>query len=109
MYLPWSPVAVGLYVLVESAGVVPNIDIGATCRAAHKAVTAIIKDAQAADIDSCIRQQRDAREILIKGWAKFPAADRARCINPHHYMPSYVEWLVCLENAQAVRDIRKQK
>ena len=54
MFFPPTAPIVGLYVLIEATGGVPSIDFAATCRAAHKAITAISKDAQAADILSLI-------------------------------------------------------
>jgi hypothetical protein len=103
MFLPSAPVVMGLYVLVESTGVVPTIDVATSCRAAQKAITAILKDAKMANVESCLTQEAEARKILVRDWASYAAADRTRCIKPASYMPSYVEWLTCLENAGAIR------
>jgi len=97
-----------LYVLVEATSPVPNIDVAKTCRAAEKAITDIFKDSTAANFESCMRAQREARDNLVKDWTTYSAPDRARCINPSDYMPSYVEWLSCLETAKAVQDIRRR-
>ena len=107
MFNPWSLAATGLIVLVEATGSVPTVDIAATCRAAEKAVRAIIKDSKAADFDSCMNQQAEARKILVKNWATYPAPDKARCVKTEHYLPSYAEWLSCLESAEYVRKLKR--
>jgi hypothetical protein len=105
MFHPWSLAFMGMVVLVEATGRVPTVDIAATCRAAEKAIQAISKDAKGADFDGCMNQQKEALGILTRDWSNYPAADRARCVNPGAYMPSYAEWLTCLENAEYVRKL----
>jgi hypothetical protein len=103
-----AAVATGLYVLVEATGAVPVIDVATSCRAMEKAVTAIITGPIGATFENCMKREDDARKTLIRDWSTYPAPDRGRCVNPAHYMPSYVEWLTCLENAKAVREIQKK-
>jgi hypothetical protein len=107
MFFPSSPVVIGLHALVAASGAVPTIDVAKTCRAAEKAIIEIMKEARAANFEGCMKQEMAARDSLLKGWAAFPAPDKARCVNPSRYMPSYVEWLSCLETAKAVRDISR--
>jgi hypothetical protein len=51
--------------------------------------------------------EKDAREQIVKNWSSYPAAARQRCVNTTGYMPSYVEWLTCLEMEKQVNDVRK--
>jgi hypothetical protein len=51
--------------------------------------------------------ENDARAQLDKNWASFPASDKGRCIHPGEYLPSYVEWLTCLELTRDVKAMRK--
>jgi hypothetical protein len=106
--IPWTPIVTGLYLLVQSGGAVPTIDVASTCRAAERTLMAMNIDAAAANFEGCMKQQMAARNSLVQQWSTFPAADRSRCVITARYMPSYVEWLTCLENAQAVRNIGRQ-
>jgi hypothetical protein len=54
-----------------------------------------------------VSDEQAARDQLQKDWASFPASDKARCIQPKEYLPSYVEWLTCLEMTRDVRAMRK--
>jgi hypothetical protein len=106
MPLALHPVTAGLFVLVASAGGVPTIDVKKTCQTSQQALTAIFGDQVANMYDSCLKQEEDARAQLQKDWAALPAADRALCAQPTGYMPSYVEWLTCVEMQREVRKIR---
>jgi hypothetical protein len=39
--------------------------------------------------------------------ARTGARDKARCVNAAIYLPSYVEWLTCIEGESTLRRIRK--
>jgi hypothetical protein len=105
MFIPPAPVAMGFYMLVESVRGMPAINVEATCRESEKAIASATGDVAGAGLDNCLRQERAARDQLNKDWAGFAAADKARCIQPASYMPSYIEWLTCLENAKAARNL----
>jgi hypothetical protein len=100
------PVTAGLFVLVASAGGVPTIDVKKTCQTSQQALTAIFGDQVPTLYDSCLKQEEDARAQLQKDWAALPAADRTLCAQPAVYMPSYVEWLTCVEMQREIRKIR---
>jgi len=53
-------------------------------------------------------QENAARAQIMKNWDTFALADRTLCINPTVYMPSYVEWLSCLETRRHLRTLPKQ-
>ena len=45
---------------------------------------------------------------MAKTWATFTPADKTNCVQPRSYMPSYVEWLTCMETQKDLRRIRAQ-
>jgi hypothetical protein len=93
--------------LAKDAGL-PKLDIETACHASEKAVAAILTVTN--DIfASCLSDEKEARDQLDKNWATYPAVDRVRCIQPKEYMPSYVEWLTCLEMDRDVKAMRKEK
>jgi hypothetical protein len=98
---------VGMCVLIATASAVPTVDIATTCRKSAKAVVAILGTETAVTYENCMRQELDGRQQLIKTWAKYPTPDRQHCVNTERYMPSYVEWLTCLEMNGDLREMRK--
>ena len=87
---------------------VPTADIATTCRTSVKALIAIFGTETAQNFESCMNSEKEAREQIVKNWQKFPAGARQRCVNTTGYMPSYVEWLTCLEMEQQVAETRKK-
>ena len=81
---------------------VPNIDVGPSCRAAAAGV------ANAPDVESCRRSELGAREILVKQWGSFPAADRTGCykLTTTGTPGTYSELLTCLEMRREARNLR---
>ena len=55
------------------------------------------------DLDVCLSSEQAAREQIVKDWATFSAADKTQCVQPSVYLPSYIEWLTCLEMETYVR------
>ena len=98
----------GLYAFAAVAQGLPTINIEASCRASTKAVFEAIGDKTVATFESCMEHESEARAQLMKNWNTFPPADRSLCVNPKVYMPSYAEWLTCLEMRQDLRKIPKQ-
>jgi len=93
--------------VVASAGIaaaqgVPTIDVGPSCRAAAKVSTAGMQQ----DYDSCVNSEKAAREVLVKQWSTFLAADRGSCfrLTTTGTPGTYTELLTCLEMK---RDARK--
>ena len=62
----------------------------------------------AATFERCMEHESEARAQLVKNWNTFPRADRSLCVNPKVYMPSYAEWITCLEMRQHLKKIPKQ-
>jgi hypothetical protein len=87
---------------------VPTVDIAITCRTSEKALIAIFGAETQQTFDICMQSENQARAEIVKNWQSYPAAGRQRCINTTGYMPSYVEWLTCLEMEQQVNELRKR-
>jgi hypothetical protein len=98
------PIALGSHLLVAAAGGLPSIDIEKNCR---ESSDALYGGRTANVFTSCVQDEKDASAKLAKDWANFPAADKARCVHAAIYLPSYVEWLTCIEGESTLRRIRK--
>ena len=92
----------------ESGGP-PRVDIRGTCRAAERDIKKLFGDDTAVTFDACLTQENNALEQLVKDWLTYPAANRVQCVQPRGYMPSYVEWLTCLEIEKDLRRIRAEE
>jgi hypothetical protein len=91
---------------VAKDGGVPKLNIEYACHASEQAVAAVVS--VTTDIyKSCLDDENDARNQLDKTWANVPVSDKARCIHPKEFLPSYVEWLTCLEMTRDVKQMRK--
>jgi hypothetical protein len=87
---------------------VPTADIATTCRTSEKALIAIFGAETQQNFESCMNSEKEAREQIVKNWQNYSAGARQRCVNTTGYMPSYVEWLTCLEMEQQVNEMRKK-
>src|SRR5262245_11782469 len=86
---------------------IPTVDIEGTCKMAVGAMVMLMGGSTAGnDTEICLGAEQRAREQLVKDWNTYSAADRTRCVRTGGYLPSYVEWLTCLEME---RDVRKMK
>ena len=108
MFLPYAPIVLGSQLVIAVADGVPTIDIQNTCKAA--AVVTAGPSAQT-DINICLSSEQKARDQLVKDWAQYAAADKTRCVQsgPRVYLPSYIEWLTCLEMETAVKKMRQEQ
>jgi hypothetical protein len=57
--------------------------------------------------NACLDSEQKAREQIIKDQATYSSADKRRCMRTSVYLPSYVEWLTCLEMERDVRKMRQ--
>jgi hypothetical protein len=103
LIIPFAPALIGLQVVL-AADALPHIDIEKTCRQSEKTLQGFAE--VGVIYRSCFRAETDARTQMQKDWRSYPAADKTRCIQPKNYMPSYVEWLTCLEMQKHLRDLR---
>ncbi len=103
----FAAVALGPHLLIAAPTGVPTIDIQNTCKIAAGSMTLMAGSTIQSAIESCLRSEQSAREQLVKDWATYPATDKARCVQVKVYLPSYIEWLTCLEMERDVRAQRK--
>jgi len=96
------------YRLVAASTGLPTIDIETTCRESERAIASIFGPGTQQTFVSCMKQENDARAQIVKDWQGYPAGGRRRCVNTTGYMPSYVEWLTCLEMEQSVDALRRK-
>jgi hypothetical protein len=87
----------------------PTINIQATCQAAAGVMVSLMGGStQLNDVQICLEGEQKAREQMLRDWSNFQASDRADCVQPDVYLPSYVEWLTCIEMNKTVREARQQ-
>jgi hypothetical protein len=85
------------------AAPLPSIDVQKMCRASE--AVSFADNTQTFDV--CMSDEQAAHERLVQDWANIPARDKARCVLPSEYLPSYTEWLTCLEMERELRKIRR--
>jgi hypothetical protein len=92
---------------VTAQAQIPHINIEETCRAAAGAMVGLMGGRTTEqDRDACLDSEQKAREQIIKDQATYSSADKRRCMRTGVYLPSYVEWLTCLEMERDVRKMR---
>jgi len=80
--------------LVLAADNVPELKYEQSCRSATRA--AAMPDRNE---DSCLQDERAAKQKLSEEWKDFTPAQRSHCVQLSHSggYPSYVELLTCME------------
>ena len=96
-------------ILAAGPSGLPAIDVRKSCDASEKSLVEIFGKENRITVDSCLKQEQGARQTIIDNWATYLAADKQRCLDPKVYLPSYVEWLTCLEMYRDVRQLRNTK
>jgi hypothetical protein len=91
----------GLQLLMPVADDMPRFDVRPNCQAAASLTPA--------SLESCLRDEEEARSALQTQWSQFAASDRTQCRAGVETggSPSYVELLTCLQMAQDVRKLPK--
>jgi len=99
---------IGLLVgfVVTTRAQVSTINIDKICQAAA-GVT--VKSPVEQDFKICLDSEQKAREQIIKDHATYSAADKKKCIRTDVYLPSYLEWLTCLEMERHVREMKQEQ
>src|SRR6266566_1668655 len=88
---------------------VPSIDIQKTCQAAAGAMVSLMGGTTTEqDVNACLDSEQKARDQIVKDRATFSGADKKQCMRTGVYLPSYVEWLTCLEMERDVRKMERQ-
>ena len=104
-------VALACFVSVHADGAraqVPTVNIRETCQAAASVTVNLSGPSSGGDLDICLKSEGDAQQRMIKEWSSFEPSDRADCIQPNVYLPSYTEWLTCFEMNKVVREMRQR-
>jgi hypothetical protein len=107
--LPLGSILASMLVLAAASGGPPKVNIEATCRASEIEIKKLFGNDSKVTTSGCLMQENAAWDELVKTWATFTPADRTQCIQPRRHMPSYVEWLTCLETRKDLRRIRDQE
>ena len=99
MPLSMSAAILSAQLIVTVADRVPNLDFMPSCQQAMTLTTASMK--------SCVRDERNARKVLARSWARFTPQEQMRCTEETNLdgTPSYVELLTCLQIAAEVRKL----
>ena len=106
--LPLGSILASTLVLAAASGGPPKVNIEATCRASEIEIKKVFGNDTMVTTSGCLMQENAALDELVKTWSTFTSADKASCVQPRGYMPSYVEWLTCLETRKELRRIRAQ-
>jgi len=108
MPFPLTLIFLGSQLVTAAAEGVPTIDVQKTCRAAASVTSSVSTQR---DVDICVSSELKAREQMVKDWGQYATGDKARCVQtaPRAYLPSYVEWLTCLEMETAVKKMRDEQ
>jgi hypothetical protein len=93
--------------LAQNGGL-PKIDLEKMCRQNEKAVRSVI-DINQGFYENCFADEQKARDQLVQEWANFPALAKTRCVQSNTFLPSYIEWLTCLEMTRDVIKMRKEQ
>ena len=81
---------------------VPTLKVEPSCKAAGAAGLMLGRTAE-----SCMNDEKAAREDLVKTWSSFSADDKTHCLSMISTggAPSYVELLSCLEMSRDAKKI----
>lgn len=80
-------------------GTIPSFNFEESCRAAMSAGLSL----QSRTESACAQDEKAAQASVQKEWNEFSASQKSLCLNLEHAggMPSYVEFLTCLEMGKA--------
>src|SRR5258708_411682 len=88
---------------------VTTIDIQKTCQLAAGAMVKLMGGTTTEqDINACLDSEQKARDQIVKDLATYASADKVQCMRTGVYLPSYVEWLTCLEMDRDVRKMQRE-
>ncbi|MGB6416628.1 MAG: hypothetical protein WBF50_08525, partial [Pseudolabrys sp.] len=84
-----------------------EFDIQKQCQQTQRATDELTGTKNPGALDLCVKSEQSAREKLAERWATTSALDKASCIHPADWSPSYFEWLGCLDTREYMRTQRK--
>jgi hypothetical protein len=99
--MPFAAFALGSS-LITMAADVPTLKVEPSCKAAGAAGLMMGRTTE-----SCMNDEKSAREDLVKSWSSFSGDDRTHCLSMVSTggSPSYVELLSCLEMSRDAKKI----
>ena len=99
--MPFAALALGSSLIMAADGV-PTLKVEPSCKAAGAAGLMMGRTAE-----SCMNDEKSAREDLVKTWSTFSADDKSHCLSMVSTGggPSYVELLSCLEMSRDAKKI----
>jgi hypothetical protein len=104
------PFAVAVLIPQLASAQVPTADVQNTCKIAATAMVSLMGGTTVEQgLNGCLDSENVARTNIIKDWATYSAGDRTQCLQTDVYLPSYVEWLTCLEMERDVRRLRIER
>ena len=101
--MPFAALALGSSLIsVAANGGVPTLNVEPSCKAAGAAGLMMGRTAE-----SCMNDERSARDDLVKNWSSFSGDDKTHCLSMVSTGggPSYVELLSCLEMSRDAKKI----
>ncbi len=110
MILP-AVLALGAHVMLPVADSVPELNVEQVCAGiAQQGGVTFHDPAIAQEKKNCLDSEHAIRDVLVRQWSSFSAADRHACVNESRMggESSYTELLTCLEMARDVRTLRNQ-
>ena len=92
---------------ITVADTVPKFDIARGCRVENTASSGL---AEELPLKKCVSDEQQALQELQTQWSQFSNSDRATCTATTNTSdtPSYVELLICLQEAKEVRGQSKK-
>jgi hypothetical protein len=86
----------------------PKVDLQQRCEDSRRAMETLLgTKTSERTFDSCISDERNARDVLVRDWATIPPSVKAQCVTAG-YSPSYIEWQICTEVAGDVLKMRNE-
>jgi hypothetical protein len=100
--MPYAALILGSNLIMVASDGVPTLKVEPSCKAAGAAGLMMGRTTE-----SCMNDEKAAREDLVKTWSTFSADDKSHCLSMVSTGggPSYVELLSCLEMSRDAKKI----
>ena len=104
--IPFAAFALGSSLVAVAASGVPTLNVEPSCKAAAESGMSV---GMGRTTQTCLDDEKTARETLVKSWSAFGADDKSHCLSliSTGGGPSYVELLSCLEMSRDAKKIAK--
>ena len=100
--MPFTALVLAGNLLTVAGDNVPNLKVEPSCKSAG--AEGVITGRTS---ESCLNDERSARDELVKNWSTFSGDDKSHCLSMVSTggSPSYVELLSCLEMSRDAKKI----